>query len=241
MKAKSIDRARPGVVAVVALVAVVAIMGIGGWLLVRAHPLHPIADTQLIPIEGAVIERNADPAHRVPISGVTVTATDGAITATTQSDVMGYFKLDLHKPVLSDHPITVSLRRATYQPLDLTVQTGRLAIPKQLYVAAMVPTVAPVLAKSQNKMERPPSVVSNIRVRYTINSRTEGNVGTAVKTFQVVNTGNVKCNHQAPCSPDGKWKAATGSASLDAGADNAFANIRASCIAGPCPFTRIDP
>ncbi len=28
--------------------------------------------------------------------------------------------------------------------------------------------------------------------------------------------------------------------SLDAGADNSFGNITASCIAGPCPFTRID-
>jgi len=31
-----------------------------------------------------------------------------------------------------------------------------------------------------------------------------------------------------------------GTASLDAGAGNEFRNARASCIAGPCPFTRID-
>jgi hypothetical protein len=36
------------------------------------------------------------------------------------------------------------------------------------------------------------------------------------------------------------WKASSASVSLDAGADNTFGNIRASCIAGPCPFTRID-
>jgi hypothetical protein len=83
-------------------------------------------------------------------------------------------------------------------------------------------------------------VVSNIRVRYTTNSRTETNVGSAVKTFQVVNKGDVPCNHQSPCSPDGKWKASSATVSLDAGADNSFGNIRASCIAGPCPFTRID-
>jgi hypothetical protein len=61
-----------------------------------------------------------------------------------------------------------------------------------------------------------------------------------VKTFQVVNKGDVPCDHQSPCSPDGRWKATVTSASLDAGADNVFENIRASCIAGPCPFTRID-
>jgi hypothetical protein len=36
------------------------------------------------------------------------------------------------------------------------------------------------------------------------------------------------------------WKAAIGSASLDAEAGNEFRNARVSCIAGPCPFTRIE-
>jgi hypothetical protein len=84
------------------------------------------------------------------------------------------------------------------------------------------------------------SVVSNIRVRYTVNTQTNVNNGSAVKTFQVVNKGNVPCNGQPPCSPNGIWKASTGSASLDAGPDNEFRGVRASCIAGPCPFTRID-
>jgi hypothetical protein len=56
----------------------------------------------------------------------------------------------------------------------------------------------------------------------------------------VVNKGNVPCNRQVPCSPDGNWKAATGSTTMDAGPDNEYRNVRASCIAGPCPFTRID-
>jgi len=48
-------------------------------------------------------------------------------------------------------------------------------------------------------------------------------------------------NEQSPqCSPDGKWRAALGSASLDAGTGNQFRSARASCIAGPCPFTKID-
>jgi hypothetical protein len=66
------------------------------------------------------------------------------------------------------------------------------------------------------------------------------NVGSAVKTFDVVNQGNIPCNGQRPCSPDGKWKAAIGSVSLDAGEHNEFRNARASCIAGPCPFSRIE-
>jgi hypothetical protein len=83
--------------------------------------------------------------------------------------------------------------------------------------------------------------VTNIRVRYTVNIQSEENIGSAVQTFQIVNQGNVPCRHQAPCSPGGNWKAAIGSKSLDAGVGNEFRNVRASCIAGPCPFTRIDP
>ena len=65
-------------------------------------------------------------------------------------------------------------------------------------------------------------------------------VGSAVKTFEVENTGNVECNDQKPCSPDGKWKATDGTMSLDAGEGNQFHNPRVSCIAGPCPFTKIE-
>ena len=82
--------------------------------------------------------------------------------------------------------------------------------------------------------------VGSLRVRYSIKAMSEVNIGSAAKPFQVVNTGNVPCNRQAPCSPDGNWKAAIGSAFLDAGAGNEFRNARVSCIAGPCPFTKIE-
>jgi hypothetical protein len=219
------------------VIAVAAAVILAGLLFLRAHRLRTIAvEAQSIPIEGAVIQRDADPNKELPIAGVVITASDGVKSATTQSDGAGYFKLLLQKGVLSDRPVTVAFRNPGYEPLDLTVQTGRLAIPKQLYVAAMVP----IAAKSVTRSSPPPIVVANIKVRYTINTRTEMNVGSAVKTFQVVNQGDVPCNHQSPCSPDGKWKASSGSVALDAGADNVFGNIRASCIAGPCPFTRID-
>ena len=66
------------------------------------------------------------------------------------------------------------------------------------------------------------------------------NIGSGAKTFEVVNSGNVPCDRQPPCSPDGRWKAADGGVSLDAGAENEFRNARLSCIAGPCPFTRLE-
>src|SRR6201987_2819212 len=205
-------------------------------LLLRAFWLDSISVRQSIPIEGAVIRHDTDTEKELPIANVSITASDGLKTVTTQSQASGYFKLVWQKGVLSGKALVVSFRHPYYQSLDLKVQTGRLGTQPDLYVAAM----GPIPEKSMTGSSHPEKVVSNIRVRYTINSRTETNVGSAVKTFQVVNVGNVPCNHQSPCSPDGKWKASVGSASLDAGADNTFDNVRASCIAGPCPFTRID-
>jgi hypothetical protein len=208
-------------------------------LLLRVHRLRSLAALQSIPIEGAVIQSDIDARKQLPIANVEITASDGMNSTSTHSETSGYFKLVLHKRLLSANPIVVSFRHTDYQPLELTVPTGRLKTPGQLYVAAMVPIPAQA-EKTAAGAARPNAVVTNIRVRYTTNSRTETNVGSAVKTFQVVNRGNLPCDHQSPCSPDGRWKASSGSVSLDAGADNLFENVRASCIAGPCPFTQID-
>ena len=149
-----------------AIIAVAAGVVIVVFLLMRAHRLRTITEAQSIPIEGAVIRRDTDANKELPIAGVAITASDGVRTATTESDAAGYFNLVLQKTVLSDRPVTVSFRHSDYEPLDLTVQTGRLAIPKQLYVAAMVP----IPAKSAARPARRQIVVSNIRVRYTINT-----------------------------------------------------------------------
>jgi hypothetical protein len=106
----------------------------------------------------------------------------------------------------------------------------------KLYIAHMVPIPHPVRTASS----RPQSVVANVMVRYSMKSTSAVNIGSAVKTFEVVNKGDVPCKNQHPCSPDGKWKASIASASLDAGEGNEFRNARVSCIAGPCPFTHIE-
>jgi hypothetical protein len=87
----------------------------------------------------------------------------------------------------------------------------------------------------------PPSQgrISNVTVKYSINTTALVNAGSIVKTFRVVNKGNIPCNGHNPCSPDGKWKAAMGTASLDAPRGDVFLNARVACIAGPCPFTRV--
>lgn len=219
------------VVAIWACVGAVAVALVAA-LLMRTHRWQP----RLITIQGAVIRRDDDARKQVPISGAEVTASDGATSVTGRSDASGYFILTLKAGVWPTQMVNLSFRHPEYRPLDLKTEIGLRKAAKHLYVAAMEPIATP----NSSDTGHAASVVSNIRIRYTVNSQKEENIGSAVRVFQVVNRGNVPCNGQSLCSPDESWKAATGSTTMDAGLGNEFRNVRASCIAGPCPFTRID-
>ena len=201
-------------------------------LVVRSHRWRP----RTISLQGAVIRRDQDARKELPLANVEVTATDGLMAVNTQSDASGYFNLKFRENVWPGQTVTVSFRSPDYESYDMTIHLGIRSTAQKLYVAALTPTVPETRPRATKK----PSLVANIRIRYTVNSQGDVNIGSAVKTFQVVNQANVPCNRQAPCSPDGDWKATTGSVTMDAGPDHAFRNVRASCIAGPCPFTRID-
>jgi hypothetical protein len=207
---------------IISLVVLVLITGIPGLILWgRQKPIS---------LTGAVLVQDEDSWKQVPIAGVAVSA-DSLAAADSTSGPSGLFVLNLHKLVRRGHPITLHFRHPQYHPLDL-----HDFVSNKIYVVHLVP-----LSNSAATINQAAQVqVTNIRVRYTVRSMTELNVGSAVKTFQVENRGNVPCNGGHPCSPDGKWKAALGSAALDAGAGNEIRDARASCIAGPCPFTRID-
>lgn len=184
-----------------------------------------------ISLKGAVFRRDSDPKKELPIAGVEITAANGLSSGDSRSDSSGFFSLTLRRGVRPGQSVILRFRHPAYQPLDMNEFVG-----DRLYIAGM----APALQETQAQLNSPEVVVSNVSVRYSIKTITATNVGSAVKTFTVVNTGNVPCNGQEPCSPDGKWKAAVGSTSLDAGEGNEFRNVRVSCIAGPCPFTRIE-
>lgn len=212
-------------------IVVVAVLAAGAALWLHTHHWRP----RTITLEGAVMRSDSDPRRQQPIADATITASNEISTTTTQSSASGHFKLVLEGPVWPQSIIHLSVQHPDYQPFDLSFQ-DELRAPNRLFIVALDPNAPEVRAKSAG----PTSVVSNIRVRYTVNVRTDRNIGSAVQTFQVVNGGNVPCNHQTPCSPDGKWKASTGSVTLDAGPGNIFRDARASCIAGPCPFTSIN-
>lgn len=207
---------------------------IGAWIafciaiLLTAGIVALIGWQQPVTLRGAVLVDDSDPRKQLPIGGVAVTAGDLA-TSSTLTDPSGLFVLKLRKPIRRGHPIVLDFRHSHYRPLDLSEY-----VTNQLYVVHLVPL-------SNNSHPHQPEVkVSNIRVRYAGKAQTDLNVGSAVKIFEIENKGNVLCKGQHPCSPDGKWKAAIGSARLDAGVGNQFRNARTSCIAGPCPFTRVE-
>src|SRR6202451_3001350 len=206
----------------------IAIAGLAGALtavLVAIHKAQPIT------IKGAVLSQDADPQKQLPIADVEITGTDGSTVRTSESDASGFFSLPLRRVLRRRQPLTLHFRHPGYQPLDLNE-----FVSDQIYIARMMPLSHETRAQS----DRPEVTVSNVRVRYSVKTTTEADVGSAVKTFQVANVGDVPCKGRHPCSPDGKWKAALGSASLDAGEGNEFRNARVSCIAGPCPFARVE-
>jgi len=205
-----------------------AIAGLAGALaavLVAIHRAQPIT------IKGAVLSQDPDPQKQLPIADVEITGTDGSTVRSAESDSSGFFSLTLRRGLRRRQPLTLHFRHPGYQPLDLNE-----FVSDQIYLARMVP----ISHETHVQSDHTDVAVSNIRVRYSVKTTTEADVGSAVKTFQVANVGDVPCKGRHPCSPDGKWKAALSSSSLDAGDGNEFRNARVSCIAGPCPFSRVE-
>ena len=211
-----------------AILFVALLAAIAAVFVTRIYRRQPVS----LSLTGAVITQDEDPNKQLPVADVEISAAKGILAAgSAKSDSAGHFAISLQAGVNAGQQVTLRFRHREYQPLDLNEIVG-----DKLYVARMVP----VPHTTPSEPGRAETVVANVVARYSLRATAEMNVGSAVKTFQVANTGNVPCQGHAPCSPDGKWKAAIGSATLEAGQGNAFRNTRVSCIAGPCPFTKIE-
>jgi len=179
-------------------------------------------------LKGAIVVQNPDARKRVPIANVDISVNSGEGIVRTKSDSSGFFTLQLPVAIRRGRTVVLQAHHPDYKPLSMMDYVA-----DKLYIVQMVPL-------DSVPTNRHRTTVANLRVRYSIKATTTVNIGSAVKTFQVQNVGNVPCKRQSPCSPDGLWKATIGSISLDAGSGNEFRNARASCIAGPCPFTKIE-
>lgn len=189
-------------------------------------------------LQGSVMRKDPDPRRELPLENTTITATYNNRTMTVQSDASGYFRIMVPDLIWPGQSIALTYTHPGYKALDQVIKLQFRSTGKRLLVVELEPEEA--RTEPGEETNRQASVLKNLRVRYTENLERDDNIGSAVTTFEVVNQANIPCRHRSPCSPDGTWKASTGSASLDAGPGNEFRNIRVSCIAGPCPFTHID-
>jgi hypothetical protein len=185
---------------------------------------------QPVTLKGAVLRLDRDPNRQLPLSDVQITAINALGSGSSKSDSAGFFALTLPKGLRRRQAVLLKFRHEDYQPLDVDDFIG-----DKIYVVRMVRLRHDTIAETNSG-----SAISNTRIRYSVKATTEANIGSAVKAFEIVNTGNIPCNGKPPCAPGGRWKATLGSLSLDAGEGNEFRNARVSCIAGPCPFTRIE-
>ena len=204
-------------------VVIVAVM-VAGSITAYRHRRQPVT------LKGAVLREDGDSNRQLPLADVEVIATNALGSAATTSDAAGFFTLTLPSGLRRRQQVVLKFRHSDYQPLDVNDFIG-----DKIYIARMTPNHQDTTAEVRSG-----SAVSNTRIRYSVKATTEADIGTAVKAFQVVNTGNVPCNKRPPCGPGNKWKATLGNLSQDAGEGNEFRNARVSCIAGPCPFTKIE-
>jgi hypothetical protein len=206
-------------------IAMAAVLALGlATLAVLRYRRQPLT------LVGAVTVQDSDYRNQVPLADVEVRVANDLAAKPAKSDSVGFFSLRLFKHVRRGHPITLEFRRAGYEPLDLNETVG-----SKLYIARLVP-----IHKAERRPKGPGVAVGGVVVRFTVKTLRSVDVGSAVKTFDVANKADVPCDHGPVCSPDGRWKASMGSVTLNAGPGNEFHDARLSCIAGTCPFTRIE-
>jgi len=182
-------------------------------------------------IQGAILMQDPDPRRQLPISGVEVTASVGEMVAQSRSDASGLFRLTVPRALWRNETADLVFRHSGYQPMHIMER-----LTDEIYVIRMTA----VAAKAVPEPSGTQTPLKDVRVRYATKATTPIDVGSIAKTFEVTNVGDLLCNGAAACSPDGKWKAAIGVLTLDAGEGHEYRNARASCIAGPCPFAKIE-
>jgi hypothetical protein len=205
--------------------AAVVIGSVAAALVIKSRVKSAISST------GVILTQDADARRPLPIPNVEITASNGASIAAGRSAFRGFFRLNLPGGVWRTAIVVLKFRHPDFRPLDISNSLN-----EHIFVVRMVP------AGNRNAVHQtsPESTMTDVRVRYGVKTTTTMNVGSTVRTFEVANVGNVPCDGHSPCSPDGKWKATIGAMTLAAGGGHEFRNARISCIAGPCPFTRVE-
>ncbi len=223
--------ARPLTISLGLTAALAIAAGIGVYLIrtgkIRFSRVMPVA------LEGAVLRQDSDPRKQLPIEDAVVSVTGGMSYAEAKSNVSGLFRLTLRPGIKPGQTVSLRFSHPDYKPLEITEHPQG-----QIVIARLQPEAAPAIEKSNRPDVK---IKTDVRVRYSVKVQNTMTIGSPTKSFEVENHANVPCQGKEPCSPDGKWKASIGSTTLDAEEGNELRNVRVSCIAGPCPFTQIEP
>jgi hypothetical protein len=188
---------------------------------------NPLRQTTIV---GAVLVDDADAQKQMPIPNVRILGMMGRTAGTATSDASGFFKLTIPSVLRLGRSVDLYLQGAGYESSAMVATSG-----DRLIIARLRPILRPVDGGSSAR-----HTITYPHIRYTVRTESFVDLPTVVRTFQVVNVANQPCRSRLPCSPNGEWKAATGSVTVDAHEHNQLRNKRVSCIAGPCPFTRIE-
>jgi hypothetical protein len=194
-----------------------------------ALTMRPTGDLKLV--TGAVLADDSDPHKQRPVAQARVSVIVDGTTGTAVSDESGLFRITLDPPILPEQQVTLTVQHPDYLPFEASGLTAG-----SLQLLRMTPRQR----ETKPATGRPDVVIANVRVRYAFRTATSQEVASAANTFEIANTPNLPCNKKPPCSPDGRWKATVKTFSLDAGPNREFRNTRVSCLAGPCPFTRVE-
>ncbi len=190
-----------------------------------------------VTIEGVVLRQDKDLRGQQPIPDVQMQLQFGSHSFYAHTDEEGYFRIPLHRVLLPGTRIVLTLTHPQYQSQKLPIVVRLRSSSNLLRIIFM----REALSGNQADQSAMPGIqMTNLRVRYVENGSSKTNIGSISRTFEIANQGGLPCKGHPPCSPNGKWKATVGKIQLDAGPGNEFQQIRISCIAGPCPFTRID-
>jgi hypothetical protein len=207
----------------------VLVFGLFGWGLQKAL-LVPSWQLQSS-IVGAVVDGDQDVRKQRPLANVHVVAGNRSFQTRTDSDVSGLFSLTVPIHRRLGGSLVLTFTHPDYKPVQMTVvPTDKLLVIRMNHLHPQEPAAIKATATK----------VGDVRIRYSVRTGNTLEVGTAITTLEVQNQGNRPCNNQPPCSPDNRWKASIGSAKLTAPQGNEIRNARISCIAGPCPFTKIE-
>ena len=214
---------------ILTILITLAVLGLAAALTLvlvqRSRPRQPLH------LVGVVLRDDPDPSKQTPVPGATIEAVNGNRTVATQSDAAGFFRIDFEPSWERDRRMALTFNREGYQSFESGGwRNGQICVARMAPIERLEP---PVVSKHEAVK------IGNVRVRYSNKSTTTTNVGSIAKPFQAQNHGSLPCDGSPTCSPDGKWRATLNSQVFDAGAGNEFRNARLSCIAGPCPFSKV--